>query len=90
LKFAIVTPAVVVGLFAMVGELFVADRAGDELVVAVLIGDVAGKVVCPEFELSFGGVQPTSYKQPTKATVKRCCLEFRTKFILLFRLKPQI
>ena len=67
---------------ALVAELFVVDRAGDEEVVAVLVGDVAGEVICPEFELSFSRVQPrikASHKQPTKATVKRCCLEFRTK-----------
>ena len=56
----------------MVGELFVADGAGDEEVVAALVGDVAGEVVCPEFKLSFSCVQPrikASHKQPTKVTV---------------------
>jgi len=67
---------------ALVSELLVADRAGDEEVVAVSVGDVAGEVVCLEFMLSFNCVQPrirASHKQPTKAAVKRCCLEFRTK-----------
>jgi hypothetical protein len=82
LKFANVTLAVEAGMLALVGESFVADRAGDGEVVAVLVGDVAGEVVCPESELSFADVQPrikASHKHPTKATVKRCCLEFRIK-----------
>ena len=69
-------------MLALVGELFVTDSAGDEEVAAVLVGDAAGEVVCPEFKLSFSDVQPkikASHKQPTKATVKRCRLEFRTK-----------
>jgi hypothetical protein len=81
LKFAIVTPAVDAGLFAVVGELSVEEGAGDELGVAMLIGDSAGEGVCPEFEFSFG-VQPrikASHKQPAKAKVKRCCLGFCTK-----------
>ena len=71
-----------VGLLAVFDELLVEERDGDEEVVAVLVGDGAGEVVCPEFEFSFRGVQPrikASHKQPTKATVNRCCLEFRTK-----------
>jgi hypothetical protein len=70
-------------VLAVVGELFVVEFAGDEEVVAVLVGDVAGEeVACPEFEFSFGGVQPrikASHKQPTKAKVKKCCLEFCAK-----------
>ena len=70
-----------VGLLAVFGELLVEERGGDE-VVAVLVGDATGEVVCPEFEFSFGRVQPrikASHKQPTKAKVKRCCLGFCTK-----------
>ena len=69
-------------MLAVVGELFVVEFVGDEEVVAVLVGDAEGEEVCPEFEFSFGGVQPrikASHKQPTKAKVKRCCLEFCTK-----------
>ncbi len=71
-----------VGLLAVFGELLVEERDGDEEVVAVLVGDATGEVLCPEFEFSFGGVQPrikASHKQPTKAKVKRCCLGFCTK-----------
>jgi hypothetical protein len=79
-------------MLALVGESLVAARAGDDEVVAVVVGDVWGEVACPEFEFSFGSVQPrikVVHKQK-KATVKRCCLEFCTqKFILPFRLKPQ-
>ena len=65
-----------VRLLAVFGELLVEERGGDE-VVAVLVGDATGEVVCPEFEFSFGVVHPrirASHKQPTKAKVKRCCL----------------
>ncbi len=71
-----------VGLLAVFGELLVEERDGDEEVVAVLVGDATGEVLCPEFEFSFGGVQPrikASQKQPTKTKVKRCCLGFCTK-----------
>jgi hypothetical protein len=72
-------PVVVVGLLAVFGELSVEERDGDKEVVAVLVGDAAGELGCPEFEFSFGCVQPrtkASHKQPTKAKVKRCCLGF--------------
>lgn len=78
-----------VGLLAVLGELLVEERGGDE-VVAGLVGDATGEVVCPEFEFSFSHVQPrikASHKQPTKAKVKICCLGFCTKTCLLFRLK---
>ena len=71
-----------VGLLAVFGELLVEERDGDEEVVAVLVGDATGDVVCPEFEFFHGGVQPrikASHKQPTKTKVKRCCLGFCTK-----------
>ena len=71
-----------VGLLAVFGELLVEECDGDEEVVAVLVGDATGEVLCPEFEFSFGVVQPkikASHKQPTKAKVKRCRLGFCTK-----------
>ena len=69
-------------MLALAGELFAAGGPGDERVVTVLTGDDAGEVVWPEFKLSFSWEQPrvkASHKQPTKATVKRCGLEFRTE-----------
>jgi hypothetical protein len=72
----------VVGLLAVFGELSVEERDGDEESAAVLVGDTVGEVVCPEFAISFSDVQPrikASHKQPTKAKVKRCRLEFCTK-----------
>jgi hypothetical protein len=69
------------------GELLVEERDRDE-VVAVLVGDATGEVVCPEFEFPFSAVQPrikASHKQPTKAKVKRCFLRFCTRILLLFR-----
>jgi hypothetical protein len=77
------------GLAALVGELFVADRAGAGESAAVLVGDVAGEGVGPGLELSFGFnvVQPrikASHKQPATAPVKRCCLEFCIKFNLTY------
>ena len=71
-----------VGLLAVFGELLVEERDGDEEVIAVLVGDATGEVDCPEFEFSFGRVQPrikASHKQQTKAQVKRCCLGFCTR-----------